>query len=148
MNHQNPPDSAESVTVGPAAFTHEDIRRVVDDFYGRVQNDPILQVPFSSVHDWPGHIKRLTHFWWIRFGGAPYLAGSYNPVLKHYVAGFNAEFLSRWLGLFHDTLKTHLTETQAVTWARVSESMGQALSVKNELFKKQCESGPGAHDRS
>lgn len=133
--------SAEkSVNVNGVDFAHDDIFRVVDDFYTRIQNDSVLRVPFGSVGDWPEHIQRLTHFWWVRFGGKPYLFNHYNPVAKHFFAGFNREFLTRWLSIFHETLQGHLKPEQAMLWKMISERMGEALSMKNELFRREYES--------
>ncbi len=120
-------------------FTLKDITTVVDDFYGRVQRDPALSVPFQSVHDWPEHIRRLSHFWWIRLGGKPYMFSDYNPVPKHYFAGFNEELLKRWLELFHATLQQHLNSEQIALWKELSEQMGQGLSLRNEMFRKHHE---------
>jgi hemoglobin len=97
-------------------------------------------VPFKSVGDWPEHIQRLTHFWWVRFGGRPYLFNYYNPVAKHFFAGFNRELLTRWLFIFHETLQAHLTPKQATLWKVISERMGEALFIKNELFKMDHQS--------
>ncbi|MCO5113923.1 MAG: group III truncated hemoglobin [Bdellovibrionaceae bacterium] len=131
------PEPQTSILVYGVAFTHLEIFQVIDDFYTRIQQDPILSVPFQSVHDWPHHIERLTHFWWIRFGGKPYLFSDYNPVLKHFFAGFNDMLLQRWLGLFHATIDEHLDPEQAELWKNVSSRMGQALSMKNEMYKQQ-----------
>lgn len=142
VEHQPPPADAR-IRVGGIDFTHDDLFRVVGDFYARVEHDPILKVPFRTVHDWPEHVRKLTHFWWIRFGGRPYMPISYDPVTKHFLAGFDREFLARWLTLFHDTLRTHLTAEQAALWKLVSERMGDALSMKNEYFKREQEEGGG-----
>lgn len=136
MNASVMPKDTDEILVNNVIFTHKDIFNVVNDFYTRVQTDPLLQVPFSSVHDWPEHIQRITHFWWIRFGGKPYMFAEYNPVLKHFHAGFNAEFLARWLQLFHATLRNHLNQNQIDLWVLISERMGQALSMKNEYFRE------------
>lgn len=136
MNTPTTPKHTDGILVNNIAFTHKDIFNVVNDFYHRVQADPMLQVPFNSVHDWPEHIQRITHFWWIRFGGTPYMFAEYNPVLKHFFAGFNAEFLARWLQLFHATLHAHLTSEQAELWTLISERMGHSLTIKNEYFRE------------
>lgn len=120
-------------------FSHDDIFNVVDDFYTRIQHDELLSVPFKSVHDWPEHIKRLTHFWWIRLGGKPYMFSDYNPIPKHFFAGFNAVFLERWLNLFHETHRQHLNDEQCALWKDLSEQMGQGLSLRNEMFRKHYE---------
>lgn len=137
----------ETVFVNGVTFTHEDIFRVVDDFYTRIQHDPVLQIPFQSVEDWPEHVQRLTHFWWIRFGGEPYLSAMYSPVSKHFFAGFNRDLLTHWLTLFHDTLKTHLKADQIALWKLVSERMGEALTMKNEFFRRDHESKNAGGDR-
>jgi hemoglobin len=130
----------KTVDVNGVIFKHEDIFRVVDDFYSRIQQDHLLQVPFKSVGDWPEHIERLTHFWWTRFGGDPYLFNQYNPVAKHFFAGFNRELLTRWLFIFHDTLKANLSAEQAALWTAISKRMGEALFMKNESFRREYES--------
>ncbi|MBX3022486.1 MAG: group III truncated hemoglobin [Bdellovibrionales bacterium] len=132
------PDDLSLVTPGGVTFSHRDIANVVDDFYTRVQNDERLSVPFQSVHDWPAHIEHLIHFWWIRFGGEVYMDAQYNPVMKHFHSGFNATLLARWLELFHETLRAHLSEEQCNLWTTVTERMGNSLSLRNEHLKQQA----------
>lgn len=131
------PNPNEKIQLGKVNFSHQDIFNVVDKFYTKIQLDPILKIPFSSVHDWPEHIQRLTHFWWIRFGGKPYMFSQYNPVAKHFFAGFNEDLLQRWLRIFHETLNSELQADQAQLWKTISESMGQALLQKNEIFREE-----------
>lgn len=114
-----------------------EIHAVVDAFYRQVAVDPLLRVPFASVHDWPEHIERMTHFWWTRLGGSPYLETRYNPVAKHFEAGFNAQFLERWLGLFEETLKKTLSDDKAQLWHALATRMGAALSAKNEYLRQK-----------
>lgn len=133
------PHETDALTLNGVEFTHRDIHTVVDLFYSRVQTDPLLSVPFMSVHDWPDHVKRLTHFWWIRFGGTPYMLSQYNPVEKHFFAGFNSELLAHWLKLFHATLKEKLSEDQYEIWALATLRMGHALAAKNEMYKQEYE---------
>ena len=121
------------------SFYHEDIHSVVDAFYRKVEKDPLLREPFHSVHDWPEHIKKLTHFWWMRLGGEPYMFAQYNPVAKHFFAGFNRLFLTRWLELFHETIDDKLNPEQADLWKSLSSQMGEGLFMGNELFKKRRE---------
>lgn len=130
------PAPLEQIEVKGVLFTHSDIFKVVDDFYHRIQNDPVLQVPFQSVHDWPEHIDRITHFWWIRMGGSPYAFAQYNPVAKHYFAGFNQELLKRWLNLFHETLKDHLSPKHVELWLAVAEAIGRGLTIKDQMFRE------------
>ena len=138
MSH-NEKHSHETIQVNGIDFTHGDLFRVVDAFYRRVQTDPILQVPFRSVHDWPEHVENLTHFWWMRFGGKPYRFNQYNPVAKHYFAGFSRELLTRWLSIFRETLEEHLTTEQATFWKLLTERMGESLLMRNEMYGREYE---------
>lgn len=133
------PNDHDTLLVNGLTFTFKNIRDVVEEFYSQIPHDTQLKVPFSSVHDWPEHIARLTHFWWIRFGGKPYMFSEYNPVLKHYYAGFNEELLERWLGLFQKTLMKNLNEEQAHLWATIAQKMGKGLSIRNEMLHKHYE---------
>jgi hemoglobin len=148
MSRASAPSSDESVIINGISLSHGDIFRVVDDFYTRIQADPVLQIPFRSVHDWPEHIERLTHFWWIRLGGKPYLFSEYNPVVKHFFAGFNRELLARWLSIFEDTLKTHLKTEQYQLWSMVVGRMGNALAAKNEFYAMEYEARQTSEESS
>jgi hemoglobin len=136
MSDAQLPHPEETIQPQGTVFSHEDLRLVVDGFYNKVAVDPLLKVPFSSVHDWPEHIARLTHFWWIRLGGKPYMFTHYNPIQKHFYAGFNETFLERWLSLFHETMREHLKEEQVQVWKAISENMGRVLNQRNEALKK------------
>lgn len=136
MNNSRKPNPETELTVNGVAFTHQSMFDVIDDFYTRIQKDPALQIPFKSVHDWPEHIERLTHFWWTRFGGQAYMFAEYNPPLKHFHAGFNDELLHRWIEIFTETLKDHLKPEQVKLWGLIALRMGESLSMKNEYLKQ------------
>lgn len=133
------PKPDDTVSIHGIFFSHHDLYTVIDDFYTRIHQDPLLKVPFQSVGDWPEHIQKLTHFWWVRFGGKTYMFNEYNPVAKHFFAGFNPELLQRWLSIFHTTLQAHLPAEQVSLWKTIAERMGDALTLKNELFKQTYE---------
>jgi hemoglobin len=130
------PEIHEALDLDGTPLSWGEIHTVVDTFYGRIQTDPILEVPFRTVLDWPHHIERLTHFWWIRLGGRPYLNGMYNPVEKHFLAGFNPPLLKRWLALFKKTIEENVSPEAGVLWIEIAEHMGQALSMKNDAYSE------------
>jgi len=139
MNKENliKPKPTDFVVLNDIQFTHADIFNVVDLFYKQVAQDSMLKVPFASVKNWPEHIERLTHFWWARFGGQPYLDVSYNPIQKHFEAGFNKDFLDHWLGLFHTTLQQCLAADQCDLWKNISIRMGESLHFRNEMMNQR-----------
>ncbi len=134
-NIQLKPQGNDFVEVSSIKFTHDDIYQVVKSFYAKVAKDRYLQAPFNVVGDWPHHIDRLTHFWWIRFGGRPYLPVQYDPVQKHYETGFSEELLDIWLTLFTEVLSETLQPSQANLWSIIAQTMGDALNSNNELMK-------------
>ena len=144
MSMEDAPRKNELIEVNGVLFSYKDIFSVINDFYGRIQTDPILQAPFKSVEDWPEHIKNITHFWWVKFGGRSYMFNQYDPVPKHFFAGFNRDLLSRWLFIFHQTLNTHLTQEQVALWTLISTRMGEGLVIKNDHYKLMYESKNGS----
>ena len=133
------PLPTDKISVNGIDFTFQQIFCVIDQFYNRVQADFVLSIPFQSVEHWHEHIDRITHFWWIRLGGAPYLFTTYNPVEKHFMAGFNEQLLSRWLGLFNEVCKSLLSSKQADIWSLIAVKIGHALTVKNEMYRQHVE---------
>lgn len=128
-------DKNEFVEVNSVRFAFNDINLVVEKFYKKVAIDQYLRGPFTVVDDWPHHIHRLIHFWWIRFGGRPYMDVQYNPVQKHFETGFNEELLDHWLTLFKSVMKETLTPGQTQLWTTLVEGMGAALNRNNDLMK-------------
>lgn len=129
------PDKNDFIVVHSIKFTFEDINNVVKTFYARVEVDDHLHGPFSVVDDWPHHIDKLTHFWWFRFGGDPYMNVQYDPVTRHFETGFSEGLLEIWLNLFKDVLNETLTPAQADLWFQFAEGMGAALNRNNEMMK-------------
>ena len=135
MNRVNKPQESEWIEVDSIKFTFADINNVIKRFYAKVVIDDHLYGPFSVVDDWPHHIERLTHFWWIRFGGKPYMDVQYDPISRHFETGFSVGLLEIWLDLFKETMKESLTAPQTQLWSDFSERIGEALNRNNEMMK-------------
>jgi len=135
---KEPPKSTDFLIFDEVIFTHKGIFTVVDKFYGKIQKDEVLSVPFSSVEDWPYHIRRLTNFWWIKFGGQPYMFSHYSPIPKHFYSGFNQNLLNRWLSLFAETLTENLSEKQLKVWSSMTQKIGKHLLKMNDLYGKRA----------
>ncbi|MGE3609294.1 MAG: group III truncated hemoglobin [Bacteriovoracaceae bacterium] len=135
----NQPRPNDFIKIRAIQLSFQDIQSVVENFYEKVAKDHLLKVPFESVKDWPHHTENLTHFWWTRFGGQSYRETTYDPIGKHYKAGFNTQFLERWLDLFREVLYQTLTENQAQLWEAIATQMGSALSRNNEFIKQRLQ---------
>lgn len=82
----------------------DDIKRLVDTFYAKVQQDELLAGIFNKViqNNWPKHLEKMYSFWQTvllgkhTYYGAPFMPHSNLPVSKKY--------FDRWLALFYETL--------------------------------------------
>lgn len=126
------------IEIGETLFFHKEVHAVIQDFYARVERDEVLQVPFRSVNDWEYHVLKLTHFWWVRLGGTPYYRFSYNPVEKHITANLDKKILGKWIGIFIETLATHLDSDQCKIWTQIVHRMGEAQLAMVENYRSQC----------
>jgi hemoglobin len=84
----------------------EDVRLLLDSFYAKVKEDPLLAPVFKSriptESDWPEHMDILYQFWEsVLFGVAAFRG---NPFPKHIGLGINATHFDRWIRLFHSTI--------------------------------------------
>ena len=108
------------------------VNLVVDDFYNQIQTHPSLSQPFSVVTSWDKHKDKIADFWWVVLGGQPNSSYKYDPVSKHFTAGFNDDLLSDWKELFVKVLTAHLAPNLAKEWQARVELIGENLSKQND----------------
>ncbi len=83
--------------------TEDEVRRLVDDFYGRARADPLLGPIFEAhVDDWDLHLGKMVDFWSSALRGTARYRGLPMPI---HVAlpDLNVELFQRWLGLFDES---------------------------------------------
>ena len=118
----------------------ESIDKVVDDFYNRIQMHSTLSKPFSIVNHWTEHKEKIAEFWWVVLGGMPNSPYKYDPVNKHFAAGFTQELLNDWKALFFEVLTNHLSIDHAQAWQSRVELIGGNLLMQNDrLIQKTSE---------
>lgn len=83
--------------------SEEDIRHLVDMFYGRVRQDSELGPIFDThVEDWDAHLAMLSDFWSALLLGTRRFKGA--PVPRHAaLPNLNWLLFERWLALFRQT---------------------------------------------
>lgn len=81
--------------------TRDDIVKLVDDFYAKVQLSPVIAHHFNHI-DWAAHKPIMYSFWSSMILGEQ----SYkrNPFEKHFNLGLDENDFKEWLRLFHITL--------------------------------------------
>jgi len=112
----------------------EDIKLMVDTFYGKVQASPILGFIFNDIAaiDWDTHLPHMYNFWaGILFGENQFRG---NPMLKHIVLSKKTQMseiqFAEWLRLFGETID------ELFEGVRGEEAMARAQMIaRNFLFR-------------
>ena len=98
----------------------EDIEKLVDLFYAKVQKDELLGPVFAHV-DWPAHLPKMYSFWASMMLGEMTYRG--NPFEKHVKLLIGTQHFDRWLALFTETVDENFDG------ARASEIKDRARSI-------------------
>jgi len=106
--------------------TREDIARLVDVFYDKVQRDTVLGPVFNPrVHDWDEHKATLVRFWVSVALGAREYRG--NPMALHRPLPIDDGHFGRWLGLWRATTAEVLPPAQAEVMYEQALRIGASL---------------------
>lgn len=83
----------------------EDIRVLVNTFYGKVQKDELLKDIFNEViqDNWPQHLEKMVQFWQTVLLGPHTYQGS--PFAPHAKLPIEQKHFKRWLHLFSETIE-------------------------------------------
>ncbi|MGN6641279.1 MAG: group III truncated hemoglobin [Mucilaginibacter sp.] len=83
-----------------------DIRLLVDEFYGKVRQDNLIGPVFLNViEDWQPHLDKMYAFWNAALFGVSGYKG--NPFSKHAPLPIEQDHFERWLMLFAETIDEH-----------------------------------------
>ena len=112
----------------------EDIVRLVDAFYARVDTDTVLGPIFNDIAqvDWVAHKPRMYDFWDTILNQAGTYKG--NPLAMHAnlvpKADMSLETFHRWIALFKETLFDLFEEESAQRVANTAEDMAHVIFSK------------------
>jgi hemoglobin len=121
----------ERIVTADVRIDEEQLRELVERFYGRVRADPMLGPLFNqAVRDWPEHLSKLADFW----SSVMLTSGRYkgNPMAAHlkHQARITPAMFERWLALWGETTADMMPwaadELQAKA-ARIAASLQLAL---------------------
>lgn len=110
--------------------TLEDIRLLVDTFYGRARTDALVGPVFNdTIQDrWPEHLAKLYTFWQTILLGEHTYYGS--PFMPHSKLPVDKSHFDRWLQLFHATLEDLFSGPKADEAKQRSVLMAQMFQFK------------------
>lgn len=115
--------------------TLEDIRFLVDTFYGKVREDRKLKDIFNNVIQdrWPAHLAKMYRFWQTvlleehTYYGSPFLPHAKLPVEK--------EHFDQWLTLFYATVDENFAGEKAERAKWQGQRMAEMFHYKIEYHK-------------
>lgn len=118
------------MNVRPDILSMDDVRLLVDTFYGRVRTDDLIGPIFNdAIQDrWPEHLEKLHRFWQTVLLGEHTYYGS--PFMPHAKLPIDKSHFDRWLQLFHATLNELFTGPKAEEAKQRSVMMAQMFQFK------------------
>lgn len=111
----------------------DDVERLVDLFYAKVQKDTLLAPVFAHV-DWPEHLPKMYDFWASMMLGEMSYRG--NPFEKHVNLPIETQHFDRWLALFTATVDENFDGARASEIKDRARSIAGIFQHKMGLIKK------------
>jgi hemoglobin len=115
----------------------EDIKLMVDSFYGKIQKDAILSFIFNDrIRDrWSEHLEKMYKFWQtVLLDEHTYFGAPFPP---HATLDINYTHYERWVQLFNETID-HLfigDKAQEAKWR--GQKMAQVFLARTANYKIQ-----------
>ncbi len=110
--------------------TPDDVRTLVDAFYGKVNRDELLGPIFNETAkvDWAAHLPTMYRFWEsLLFGAATYQGA---PFPKHAVLPVDQTHFERWLTLFVEAVDENFSGSKS------EEAKGRAVCIADTFARR------------
>lgn len=116
-------------------LTLEDVKLLVDTFYGKVRGDELIGPIFNDkIQDrWPQHLAKMYTFWQTVLLGEHTYYGS--PFPPHAQLPIEKIHFERWLNIFSQTLDELFTGEVAKEAIWRADKMATMFQYKIEHFK-------------
>ena len=113
----------------------DDIKNLVDSFYGKVRKDELIGPIFDErIQDrWPTHLAKMYSFWQTVLLGEHTYYGS--PFPPHAQLPIDEMHFNKWLELFYETLDEHFTGKIAEEAKWRANKMAQMFQYKLQHYK-------------
>lgn len=114
-----------------------DVRRLVDTFYGKIQQDELLNPIFSEVAkvDWSHHLPKMYAFWNGLILGLPGYNGA--PFPSHVRLPVSAAHFTRWVSLFHATVDENFSGPLALRAKHAAASIAHTFAMRLGVLEPQ-----------
>ncbi|NEN22604.1 group III truncated hemoglobin [Cryomorpha ignava] len=128
--------TAGTVIVSPKDILQlEDVKKLVDAFYAKIQADEKLGDIFNSViqNRWPEHLEKMVRFWQtILLGEHTYYGSPFKP---HASLPLEVEHFNQWLHLFYETIDANFEGEKAEEAKWRSKKMAEMFRFKLEHYR-------------
>lgn len=113
----------------------DDIRFLVDSFYGKIRKDELLAAIFNNkIEDrWPQHLEKMYRFWQTvllseqTYHGSPFAPHAKMPIVeKHF---------NRWKKLFFETVDENFVGEKAEEAKWRAEKMAEMFQIKIQYYQ-------------
>lgn len=122
----------EAARLKPDLRDANDVRVLVDGFYGKVQADPLLGPVFTGAGvEWDHHLPVMYQFWETLLFKTGGYAG--RPYPKHAVLPIQGEHFDRWLALFRQAMDEHFEGTKATEAKNWAASIADTFRLRMGL---------------
>jgi len=119
----------------PDIYTEEDVKLMVDSFYTKVNQDPLLSYVFNDFAgvDWQSHLPTMYKFWnTLIFGEQSYKG---NPFAAHVPLPVDQSHFDRWISLFEENIDELFAGTVAEHTKLRAKSIAYIFSSKLTQIK-------------
>lgn len=113
----------------------EDIKLMVNTFYGKIREDKKLKDIFNSKIEnrWPEHLEKMYRFWQtVLFDEHTYYG---SPFLPHAKLPVDATHFERWLQIFNETVDSLFEGEKAKRAKWQGERMAEMFHSKIQYYK-------------
>ncbi|NEU09529.1 group III truncated hemoglobin [Flavihumibacter sp. R14] len=111
-------------------LTLDDVKKLVDTFYAKVQQDPLLAPVFNErIQDrWTEHLEKMYRFWQTVLLEEQTYSGS--PFMPHANLPVDNTHFREWLNLFEQTVTELFSGQKATEAIWRAEKMAQMFEFK------------------
>ncbi len=113
----------------------EDIKTMVDEFYGKIREDALLGPIFNNIiqNRWNEHLPKMYSFWeTVLLGNHTYYGSPFSP---HAQMPLEKEHFNHWLLLFSETLTENFEGEKANEALWRAEKMAEMFQFKIQHIK-------------
>jgi len=110
--------------------TEADVQVMVNSFYEKVNNDPLLSAIFNDFAqvDWDTHLPTMYDFWSTLIFGKKGYKG--NPFAAHIPLPVEPQHFERWISLFEENMDAHFSGQVAEHTKWRARSIAQIFQSK------------------